>query len=228
MSLQTKRKLALVPILVLVLIVAEAGFGGFYFKKYQDLKSAGSKTVEQKNKELITKVGKVYQLPTGEDPVVLNVNKDPKDFTTDQEKAFAKTFKDLKKDDVILLYEKASVAIEYRPAENKVISTASLAINTGTNVALIASADTQATLTAVLTSKLANDVRVGGKSTPVGQYTATTVVDVSGKKADLAKKVAEAVGGTVATAVPAGEKVPDGAEIVVIAANASPAVTPAP
>jgi len=226
MSLQTKRKLAIVPILVIALIIAEAGFGGYYFMKYNDLKSSSGKSVETKNKELIAMVGKVYQLPTGEDPVVLNVNKDPKDFTTDQEKAFAKTFKDLRKGDVILLYEKASVAIEYRPSENKVISTASLAINVGTNVALIATSEAQATLTDTLTAKLQNDVRVGGKSTPVGQYSTTTVIDVSGKKADIAKKVAEAVGGTVSTSFPVGEKIPEGAEIVVIAANM--AVTPAP
>lgn len=228
MSLQAKRKLALVPILVLVLIIAEAGFGGLYFKKYNDLKSASSKTVEQKNKELVTKVGKVYQLPTGEDPVVLVVKSaDPKDFTSDLEKGIAQAFKDIKKDDVFVLYEKAAIAIQFRPSENKVITTVPLSIKSGTNVALIASADSQVTLTDLLTKKLPNDVRIGGKSTPVGQYTSTTVVDISGKKADIAKKVADAVGGTIATTLPAGEKIPDGAEIVVIAASAvAPVVTP--
>lgn len=229
MSITNRKKIGVLPLLAIVLIVGEAVFGGLYFKKYTDLKSESTKTVDQKNKELVSKVGKVYQLPTGEDPVVLNVNKDPKDFTTDQEKAFAKTFKDLKKDDVILLYEKASVAIEYRPSESKVISTASLAIATGTNVALIASSEAQATLTDTLTKKLPNDVRIGGKATPVGQYAATTVIDLTGKKADIAKKVAEAVGGTIATSLPLGEKAPDGAEIVVLAATTtSSTATPAP
>jgi hypothetical protein len=226
MSLQTKKKIPVALIVAIIIIIGEGSFGGLYFKKYNDLKSSSSKTVEQKNKELVTKVGKVYQLPSGEDPVVLNVNKDPSEFTTDQEKAFAKTFKDLKKDDVILLYQKASVAIEWRPSENKVISTASLAVATGTNVALIATSDVQALLSAALTKKLPNDIQIGGKATPVGQYTTSTVVDLTGKKPDIAKKVAEAIGGTVSTSLPVGEKVPDGAEIVVIGGSASSTPTP--
>lgn len=225
MGLQTKKKVPVLMIIAVVLMLGEGVFGGIYFKKYTDLKASSSKSVEDKNKELVTKVGKVYQLPSGEDPVVLNVNKDPKEFTTDQEKAFAKTFKDLKKDDIILLYQKASVAIEWRPSESKVIATAPLAVAAGVNVALIANAETQAVLTQTLTTKLPDDVRIGGKATPIGQYSTTTVIDLTGKKADVAKKVAEAVGGTVSTAFPVGEKAPDGAEIVVIAATAA---TPTP
>ena len=223
MGLQSRKKVPILTLTLTILLIGSLVFGGMYFKKYNDLKKKSSQTAEDANKALISKVGKVYQLPSGETPVVLNVNKDPKDFTTDQEKAFATTFKDLKKDDVILLYEKASLAIEYRPSENKVISTASLAINTSTNVALIATADSQTTLTNLLTTKLASDVKVGGKATPTAQYTTTTVVDLTGKKTEIAKKVADAVGGTVASSLPAGEAAPEGAEIVVVAANASPA-----
>jgi hypothetical protein len=226
MGLQTKKKVPVMMLILIMIMIGEGVFGGIYFKKYNDLKASSSKSVEDKNKELVAKVGKVYQLPSGEEPVVLNVNKDPKEFTTDQEKAFAKTFKDLKKDDIILLYQKASLAIEWRPSENKVISTAPLAVATGTNVALIASAEGQATLTQTLTAKLPDEVRIGGKATPIGQYGSTTVIDMTGKKADVAKKVADAIGGTVSTAFPVGEKAPDGAEIVVIAATT--AATPAP
>ena len=222
MSIQSKKRIKILPIIILLIMIGEGVFGGIYFKKYTDLKRESAKTVEQKNKELVDKVSKVYQLPSGEEPVILNVNKDPKDFTTDQEKAFAATFKDLKKGDIILLYEKAAVAVEYRPSEGKVISTASLAVSTNaTNVALIATPETQATLTGTLNNKLASEIKIGGKATPTGQYTSTTVVDLTGKKSELAKKIADTLGATVANAVPDGEQKPDGAEIVIIAANAS-------
>ncbi|MCA9347533.1 hypothetical protein KC930_03065 [Candidatus Saccharibacteria bacterium] len=221
MSLQKNRKIPISSLVLTVALLASLIFGGMYFKKYSDLKKQSSKTAEQINEELIAKVGKVYQLPSDETPVILNVNKDPSEFTTDQEKSFAKTFKDLKKDDIILLYEKASLAVEYRPSDNKVISTATLTINNVTDVGIIASTDAQTTMSNLLATKLGTEVRVGNKSTPVGQYSTTIVVDISGKKADIAQKVADAVGGSVAENLPSDEIVPDGAEIVVLVANKS-------
>ena len=221
MSLQKNRKIPISSLVLTVALLASLIFGGMYFKKYSDLKKQSSKTAEQINEELIAKVGKVYQLPSDETPVILNVNKDPSEFTTDQEKSFAKTFKDLKKDDIILLYEKASLAVEYRPSDNKVISTATLTINNVTDVGIIASTDAQTTMSNLLATKLGTEVRVGNKSTPVGQYSTTIVVDISGKKADIAQKVADAVGGSVAKNLPSDEIVPDGAEIVVLVANKS-------
>jgi phage gp45-like len=151
--------------------------------------------------------------------VVLNVNKDPKEFTTDQEKAFSQTFKELTKGDVVLLYQKAGLAIQYRDSANKVIGTASLAVKAATSVAIIAPSTVQETLASAITAKLGADAKVGSKSTPAGTFATTTVVDLTGQKTDVAKRVADSIGATVATVLPATEKAPDGAEIVVISST---------
>jgi phage gp45-like len=218
-NLKPKSSVNIPMLIMLVLFAASAGVNFYQYKKYKDYKVVASKTTEQKNKEYIDKIGKVYQLPSGEEPVVLNVNKDPKDFTTDQEKAFSKTFKDLAKGDIVLLYEKAGLAIQYRESSNKVISTASLAIKSATSVAIIAPTTTQESLASTVTAKLGADVKVGTKSTPSGQYTATTVVDLTGQKPDIAKRIAESINATVASVLPSAEKTPEGAEIVIIGAT---------
>ncbi len=224
-NLKNRPKLPILNLIFILLLAGSLAFGGYYFKQYRDLKSSTSKTGEELNQELISRASKVYELPKDETPTVVSVTKDPKEFTTEQEKIFSTAFKSLQKGDTVFLYEKAGKAIQYRDSENKVIDTATLAVKSGAAVQIIASAELQNSTELTLTTKFPNDVRVSGKSTPTGQYTATTVVDLSGQKADLAKKIADAVGGTVVAALPTTEKATDGAEIVVIVANAQ--VTPA-
>lgn len=213
-NLKNRPKLPILNLIFIVLLAGSLAFGGYYFKQYQNLKTTSSKSAEEKNIELVEKINKVYALPKDEDPVVAIVS---------DEETFKKeypVFTTAKKEDSLLLYEKAGQAILYRDSENKVIGTASFAVRKGSAVQIIASAELQNSTELTLTTKFPNDVRVSGKSTPTGQYTATTVVDLSGQKADLAKKIADAVGGTVVAALPTTEKATDGAEIVVIVANA--------
>jgi erythromycin esterase-like protein len=106
----------------------------------------------------------------------------------------------------------------------RVIGTASFTVRKGSAVQIIASAEQQNSTEQTLTEKLGADIRVNGKSTPVGQYTATTVVDLTGQKAELATKIAEALGATVVTTLPSGETATEGAELVVIVANATASV----
>lgn len=218
-NLKSRRNANLPLILLAVLLVGSLGFGGVYYQKYVSLKTSSTKTTAQINKEYVVKISKVYELPTGEEPVVLNVNKDPKDFTTDQEKAFSQTFKNLRKGDVVLLYEKAGLAVQYRDLDKKVIATASLAIKAGVNVAIIGSSTAQEKFSTALNAKFAGDIKLGTNSTPAAPYATTTVVDLTGQKADLAKKIATELGATVATILPSGEKSPAGAEIVVVASS---------
>jgi hypothetical protein len=216
-------KIAPVPLIFGLLFIGALAFGGYYFRQYQDLKTVSSKTPEEKNQELVATINKVYALPKDETPVVAIVS---------DEEAFKKeypVFTTAKKGDSLLLYEKASQAILYRESENKIIGTATFSVRKGSAVQIIATGELQNSTEQTLTTKLGTDIRVSGKSTPVGQYTATTVVDLTGQKADLAAKIAEAVGGTVVSALPQGEKPSDGAEITVVVANSvAPPVTPAP
>jgi hypothetical protein len=217
-NLRTRTKIAPLPFILGVLLIGALVFGGYYYRQYQDLKSTSSKSAEEKNKELVAKINEVYALPKEEDPVVAIVS---------DEEAFKKeypVFTTAKKGDSLLLYEKASQAILYRESENKVIGTASFTVRKGSAVQIIASAEQQNSTEQTLTEKLGADIRVNGKSTPVGQYTATTVVDLTGQKAELATKIAEALGATVVTTLPSGETATEGAELVVIVANATASV----
>ena len=62
-----------------------------------------------------------------------------------------------------------------------------------------------------------NGVKVVKKSNAVGNFEKTVVVDLNGKNADVAKVIAQAVGGEVAQ-LPASEKAP-AADILVIGAD---------
>jgi hypothetical protein len=221
-NLKTRPKFKPLQIVFSVVLVGSLVFGGYYFKQYRDLKATSSKTPEEKNKELVVKINKVYALPKDEDPVVAIVS---------DEGTFKKeypVFTTAQKGDNLLLYEKAGQAILFRESENKVIGTASFTVNSGAAVHIIAPGDVQNTTEQTLVAKLGKDIRVSSKSTPLGQYTAITVVDTTGQKAELTKKIADALGGTVATTLPAGEKAADGAEIVVVmgTAPATPTDTP--
>lgn len=215
-NLRTKKQLPISTLAMLAITAASLIFGGYYFRQYNQLKDTQNKSVEEVNKELVDKINKVYELPTGETPTIVNVAKDPKDFTTEQEKMFSAAFKNLKSGDIVLLYEKAGKAIQYRLSENKVIDTATLTVNAATKVQIIGSADAQNQTEAKLLAAFPNKLQVASKSTPNGTYTAVTVVDVTGQNAELAKQVAATVGGSVVTALPATEKAADGAQIVVI------------
>lgn len=218
-NLRPRQKVAPVPIIFALLLVGSLIFGGYYFRQYQNLKATSSKSPEEKNKELVEKINKVYSLPKDEDPVVAIVSDE------DTFKKEYPVFTTAQKGDSLLLYEKAGQAILFRESENKVIGTATFAVRKGAAVQIIASVEVQTTTEQTLASKLANEVRISAKSTPVGQYTATTVVDLTGQKTELAKKIAEAVGGSVVAALPAGETASEGAEFVVIMANATSQAT---
>ena len=209
------------------------GFGGYYYKQYNDLKATSSKTVDQLNEEIVQKVNKVFELPKEETPLILTVkSSNPEDFVTELEKQIAQTFKNLQKADSILIYQKAGKAILYRESENRVIDTATIVVKSGAAVHVIAPADKQNSSEQAITKSLSDQVRIVGKSTPVAQYSATTVVDLTGQKAELAKSIAAAVGGTVAATVPTGETTSEGTEIVVIVAStvsqSEPTAQPAP
>lgn len=209
-NLRSRNSVSAIQIVFGILFIGSIVFGGYYFKQYQELKTTSSKTPEQRNEELIAKINKVYELPKDETPVVAVVSDETK-FKQEYP-----VFTTAKKDDTLLLYEKAGQAILFRESENRVIGTASFAVRKGSAVHIIGTTELQNSTEQTLLQKLPDDVRVSGKSTPAGQYTATTVVDLTGQKAELAKKIAEAVGGTVVAALPSGEKASDGAEIVVI------------
>lgn len=118
---ETKKRSSNVFLIVLGLI-ALLGIAAsvFFFTKYQNanklLTNTGAVSADEA-KKITDKISKFYSLPSDETPnvaTVLDVTK-----LTDQP-FFAKA----SNDDKVLIYQKAGIAILYRPSENKIINIA--------------------------------------------------------------------------------------------------------
>lgn len=116
-------------LIVLIIIVLAAGAGYFYYKYNQanneakrlaDPKVAATQQVDT----LVSQVGKLVELPSGQTPTVATV--------TDKTKLSSQNFfKNAENGDKVLIYTQAKRAVLYRPSTNKVIEIAPL--NIGSN-----------------------------------------------------------------------------------------------
>lgn len=118
----TSAVLSKLPMVIgVVLVVVAIGAAGFFYMKYQSEKTKaaqllGASTTQtpQQIKELVDKVGKLVELPN-ETPTVATVS-DPAKLSG---QAF---FEKTKTGDLALIFEKARIAVLYRPSENKIIN----------------------------------------------------------------------------------------------------------
>ena len=205
----------------LILAAAIAG-GYYYYSSYQKLLKNPDIITKQEVDWLQEKVGKLMQLPSDEVPSTATVL--DKDKLKDQ--AF---FANAENGDKILIYTKAKKAILYRPSNDKVIEVMPIALDNSNNgsattqnikVALYNGTNTDGLTSgaeAKIKDKIANVEITAREKAKKSDYTSTTVIDLSGSKADQAKAIAEAVGGQVST-LPDGETKPD-ADILVIVAQ---------
>lgn len=209
--------------LILTLIFAGAiAAGVYYYQSYQKLLKNPEIVTTQEVSWLQESVGKLILLPN-ETPSTATVL----DKGKLKDQAF---FTNAENGDKILIYSTAKKAILYRPSINKIIEVMPLALdNTATtgattqkiNVALLNGTTTDGltnTAEVNIKNKIANVNVISKTKASKTDYTATVVVDLSGTKADQAKAIAEAVGGTVGS-LPAGETKPTGADILVIVAK---------
>lgn len=196
----------------LILILALAGFGGFYFKKYQDLKKNPPSADQQAQAEIdrtIAKVGKLYSLPKDEKPTIATV----KDKTKLKDQPF---FDKAENGDVTIIYSTAKLAILYRPSSDKIINVSSVSIQSPKpTVKIIGDASQRASIEQAIKLTYTNDVTDGGtgdaKATPSG----ITVVDLTGQNGTVAKKLADGLKGQVGS-LPAGEDKPTGVDILIL------------
>lgn len=105
---------------VLILVVA-IGAAGFFFVKYQSEKTRaaqllGASTESSEDvKKLIDSVGKLVELPKGEQPTVATVS--------NKEKLSGQAFfANAQNGDKVLIYNKARVAVLYRPSTGKIVN----------------------------------------------------------------------------------------------------------
>ena len=224
-AVKKKRKKSKGPLIYTVILVLALSFGTFFFVRYQQVNNKYQDLVmseEDKVREIVKKVSKLYTIPSFEEE-----KPQSKIFMKEEEikivKSSNKFFKDVQINDVVLAYEKADIAVLFRPSENKIVATGTYEYATkasDVSVAIIAPADKQDTAEKT-TKSIAKNLVIVSKTTPSGNITEGVVVDVAGKEKAAAEKIAGAFGLKVGN-LPEGEKMPEGANFIVVLPNASP------
>ncbi len=200
----------LMYIMLIIVVLLAVGTAGYFAKKYFDLRANPNQAAEEETTRLTNAVGKLYELPKDETPIIGKVQ--DKEKLKDQP-----FFKNAETGDDILIYQKAKVAIIYRAKENKLINVGPIAIDAAAQqgqalatVKVYNATNKAGTAEAALKSvgEIAGlqveQALSDAKNKSVAQ---TIVVDVNGTKGEQARQIAEKLGGSVGS-LPAGESKP--------------------
>ena len=220
-------------ILVIVVLIVASLPAYYYYNQYkqtQALLQNPKAPVNAEVKDLINKVGKLIELPSGETPTIATVS--------DVTKLAGQPFFALAKNgDKVLIYTQAKEAILFRESIDKIIQVApvnigsptasgsasslvsptpakvSVAIYNGTTtVGLAGTAETK------ITGSFSN-VMVSGKADAKGSYAKTQVIDLSGNQAQMAAQIANLLGGSVSSSIPSGETKPNAQILVIVGSD---------
>ncbi len=219
----SKKHTLILLVIILILIVA----GGFiYFKKPniklpfpvpEGIKNLIQKNNQGDNKKLIAEVGKLIQLPTGEDPIIGVVT----DASKLQDQPF---FKKGKNGDSIFFYTVSKKVILYDPVANQIVDVAPIVIaSSSAQVVLAKIALWNGTSTTGLVTKVEGEINknfsqvniVNRDNTNHDNYDKTIVVVFTDSARQSASSLAKALNATVSD-LPAGEMKPSGVDILVI------------
>lgn len=219
----------LIGVLALLLLIAAAGTGYYFFTKYQNTQkelqmvktdpNTLQKAAQEEVKRLVAEVGKIIELPANEDPTVATI--------TDIEKLKDQPFfKNAKNGDKVLIYTNSKKAILYDPIAHKVIDVAPVNIGSSsaqqTQQARIVLLN--GTTSVGLTNKVEADIRQGfpqanisakGNATK-SDYEKTIVVALNDQAKDAAANLAKVINVSSADSLPAGENKPPNADIVIL------------
>lgn len=233
---QTGKKTALLgfssrSVIVLVtfgiLLLAAIGIAIYFYFQYQQSQAQlerASSANEQA--DLLEEVGKLIVLPTDEQPQIATVS--------DIDKLKGQTFfAHAKNGDKVLIYTKAQEAILFDPVANKIISVGPVNLTqiaptptvipvqqtpSPLNVALYNGTTTiglTETISQELSSKMPNVTVIERTNARKSTYTATIVIDQTGKNATQAAALAKLLHGKVSS-LPQGEQKAQNAELLVI------------
>jgi hypothetical protein len=215
------RTILIVSIVVAVIL---AGSATYFFVKDRDIKNNPSSVQEATSQRIISEVGKLYKLPTGEQPTVAKIT----NISLLKNQSF---FKDARDGDQLLIYQNAQIAILYRESTNKIINIGP--ISTGTQQAAATPSATPTTpKVAVLNGSNTNGAaattgaeiasKLSGKVTMDTSYanatvkaSKTIVVALTSSDASLTSQIATTIGGAVGS-LPQGQTAPAGIDILVI------------
>lgn len=188
-------------------------------------------TQEEEAKQLLASLSTIMDLPQDETPTITTVS--------DAEKAKNDTFfKNAKDGDKVIYFAESKRVILYRPADNKIIDVGFIASTPAPTAAPLASAaPTPQTMRFFIfngTSALGATKNIETKLKELYQnaeilgriaasktnYIESIVVDLTGVRAEDAKKIADSLGITVG-ALPETEKAPDNSDFLVIVGKSS-------
>lgn len=212
----------------------------YFYSRYQNLRSTFSdpdKMAQKKQQQLISRVAKIIELPSGEDPTIFTVS----DLSKLKNQPF---FDRAKEGDKLLVFNQVKKAILYRPSTNKIIEvgpvnaqkvqvipttrpvkTKSIATTTPTPIqtkepiAVAIYNSTQVAGLAALTerelTKKFSQIEVVKKADAKNNYQETLVIDLSGENRDMAQQIAQTVSGKLTDSFPVGEATPE-ADVLII------------
>lgn len=210
-----KRKLLV--FLFVVLCGLFVGLTFYFYAKYQKAQSLllnPTAAAQEETKSITDQLGKLMILPANEEPTVATIQ----DINKLKDQPF---FADAKNGDKVVIYTKGMKAILFRPSENKIINFTSINIGAPTgvqtqpttqtaqpNTMVIYNGTTVVGLTQTfeknLLSKMKNFSIVSRDNAKRNDYLHTLVVDLTGKKPDIAAQIANTMQGTVSP-LPDGE-----------------------
>lgn len=209
-----KPKEGISKVLIIVSIAVVVLLGGaatYFFIQYQGIKKNPSQVAQAELNRITKAVGQLITLPKDETPTLATIK--------DQDKLKDQTFFARSKNgDVILIYTKAKKAIIFREKENRIINVGPISIDqqNGTPVAIVKAGGNVDEVTKKINDKFAGSVTVATTvdAKNSGNVKGLTVVDVAGNNGDLAKQIADTIGGSVGS-LPSGETAPAGANLVI-------------
>lgn len=211
--MKVKYLLSVIGVLIVIILI---GGGYFYFQIQNSQKPAKPNTVDE-IKKIVAEVGKIMELPSGEDPTVATV--------VDVEKLKDQPFfQKAKNGNKVLIYTNAKKAILYDPDLKKVLDVAPINIGSGSaQPAQVKIALTNGTNTIGLTSKIeaslgksiSNFSVISKENAQKQNYDKTVVVLINDSAKSTAESIAKTFGASLGD-LPSGEIKPKDADILVI------------
>lgn len=202
----------IISVVLVVIAVALAALTFYFYRQYQNIKKNPNQVAQAEIDAVVANVGRIIDLPKDETPTLATVQ--DKDKLKDQP-----FFAQAQNGDKILIYTKSKKAIVYRPKDNILVNVGPIVIDPKSlpQVALVDSGGDINSTVKKLSDKFTDAIAISSSTAAKNKSTVkqTTVLDLTGKAGDLAAQIAKEIGGTVSNTYPAGEAVPEGANIVI-------------
>jgi len=204
----------IIVVLVMLVLIGTAYYFFSQYKKTQLLLNNPTLAAKEEVKKITDQLSKLMELPAKEEPIVVTVL-DKKKLTGQD------FFKRAENGDKVIVYSVSKKAILFRPSINKIIEAAPLNLgdtNQPVKIALYNGTTTVGMISSLekeLTGKVTNITIADKANAKKTDYEKTLVIDLSGKKSELAKQLATLLNAQVSK-LPAGETAPKNTDLLVI------------